>query len=123
MQCGRSSEGVKVRFFGYGPGRFFAVDETVGRGRFLSLPSTFDDDKQGVFPAAEAPLPDCDASSIRPSVDNGVVKVDNIGGDFLGDSNMGEKEVRGRVDTSGWFVGWVLFAGNISSVYCAILLV
>ena len=112
-----------MRFFGYGPGHFFAVDETAGRGRFLSLPSTFDDDKQEIFHTADAPLQDCDTSSIRPSVDNGVVKVNDIGGDFLGDCNMGEKEEHGHVDTSGWFVGWVLFAGNIVSVYCAILLV
>jgi len=92
---GRSSEGRKVRFLGYGPGRFF-VGAAGGSGTSLNFPNVFDDDGSLVtlrpFRVVSL-LNSCMAGSVElinsPSVDDGIVEVDDMRDDLERDGDMG----------------------------------
>ncbi len=93
---GRRSEGRKVRFLGYGPGRFFIEDAVCGSGTSLGLPSMFDDDDGLVMLRSFRVVllfNFCTAGSVvfinSPSVDNGIIEVDDVRDDFDWDGDMG----------------------------------
>src|SRR6266511_4509696 len=83
-QRGRSREGLRVRFFGYGPRRFFAIDMAGGRDVFLDFPIMFEDDTNfGLFfslGVAGSPCI-CTESALFhnfPTADDRIVEIDDV---------------------------------------------
>jgi hypothetical protein len=75
---------VRVRFFGYGPGRFFEDDELDGSGTFLRFPSRFDEDR-----VATVFLWISDGPSLKSDcgVVNGYIEIGDVFDKLCGDWN------------------------------------
>ena len=86
---GRSSEGRRVRFLGYGLGRFFVEDVADGSGTSLGFPTVFDDNGGlGNFCSFRA-MTGSVVLINAPSVDNGVIEVNDVRDDLNWDGDMG----------------------------------
>ena len=123
---GRSSEGRRVRFLGYGPGRFFVGDVAGGSGTSLNLPNVFDDDDSLVGPHLFRIVGSFVVGSVllinSPSADDGIVEVDDVWDNLNWDGDVGQKKVWVCVNAPGWGISWVFLARDVSCMYCAIVL-
>ncbi len=86
---GRSSEGRRVRFLGYGPGRFFVEDVADGSGTSLGFPTVFDDDDGLGNSCSFRAMTGSVVLINTPSVDNGIIEVDDMWDDLDWDGDMG----------------------------------
>jgi len=93
---GRSSDGRRVRFLGYGPGHFFVADAAGGSGTSLNFPSVFDDDSGLVEPRLFRVVMLFGSFVVgsvmlinSPSVDDGIVEVDDVWDDLNWDGDVG----------------------------------
>jgi hypothetical protein len=86
---GQSSEGRRVRFLGYGPGCFFVEDVADGSGTSLSFLTEFDDDDGLGNSCSFRAMTGSVVLINTPSVDNGIIEVDNMRDDLDRDGDMG----------------------------------